>query len=122
MGRVSATRLRALLDYDPSSGIFRWLRGTNRTPAGSIAGSLNRDGFYRRIRVDNRDYSANRLAIYWMSGKYPKHQVLHLNGNFSDHRFENLKRAPRSRRTRNGLSKNPFPQRDDSPPGQVAPE
>jgi hypothetical protein len=42
---LTASRLRKLLSYDKTTGLFRWLvRTSNRIRIGGIAGSRHRDG------------------------------------------------------------------------------
>jgi hypothetical protein len=100
MGRpLTATRLREVLDYDAESGEFRWkIRPSNRVRIGDVAGRLC-DG-YRRIALDGREYSGHRLAVLWVEGRYPRHQVWHRNGLRGDNRYENLKQPRRSARRR----------------------
>jgi hypothetical protein len=117
---LTARRLRTLLDYCPETGLFTWkVRASNRTKIGAVAGSGHRDG-YTSVRIDGVDHFAHRLAFFWTIGRWPAGRVGHINGDRKDNRWLNLKQARSPRRTKNGFSNNPFPQRDDSPPGQAA--
>ena len=65
---LTATRLRKVLSYAPTTGIFRWkVSASTRAPVGTIAGTKNGRG-YRQIRIDGRPYSASRLAWLYMTG------------------------------------------------------
>lgn len=87
---ISAARLRELLLYDPSTGLFLWLqdRGTRKVK-GLVAGSLNSNG-YVEITVDGGRYWCHRLAWLYVHGQMP-HEIDHLNGQRNDNRIANLR-------------------------------
>lgn len=85
---LTAERLRAVLHYDPETGIFCWLAGQRR---GEIAGHL--DNGYLRITVDGSPYRANRLAWLFVTGEWPIEQIDHRNLARSDNRWTNLRQA-----------------------------
>ncbi len=71
MAELTIERLKAVLHYDPDTGIFTWLvRTSNRISAGSAAGSLMQNG-YICISIDSRRYLAHRLAWFYMTGEWP---------------------------------------------------
>ena len=77
---LTANRLRKVLSYAPTTGIFRWkMSPSSRAPVGAIAGAKNGRG-YRQIRIDGRPYSASRLAWLYMTGKWPNSEISYLNG------------------------------------------
>jgi hypothetical protein len=84
------TRLRELLNYAPSTGIFTWNVSRGRATAGAQAGSEDYSG-YVLIRVDKILYKAHRLAVLYMTGKWPECQVDHINGVEGDNRWSNLR-------------------------------
>lgn len=59
---VSTQRVRELLDYAPESGEFRWRVNQNKVKAGSVAGSMNGQGYWH-IQVDGRKYPAHLEAV-----------------------------------------------------------
>ena len=93
------------VEYDPDTGHFRWK--TDRTTwvkAGTIAGSIMtcRTGKrYVRIRVLRTHCLAHTLAFVVMTGKPPKHQVDHLNGDGCDNRWCNLRDVPQGENCKN---------------------
>jgi hypothetical protein len=98
---VTRARLRALLHYDPQTGQFRWLKRMNaRVHAGRFAGTLSRDG-YRVIAINGRPYRAHRLAWLYVTGKWCSRMIDHRDGNPSNDRWENLRRATRSQNSAN---------------------
>ena len=91
--KLTAQRLRELLEYDPETGVFKW-RIAKRGPArrGSQAGSVARDG-YVLIGVDGRRYLAHRLAWLHVHGEWPRYEIDHVNGDRADNRLPNLRVA-----------------------------
>ena len=87
---LTADRLRALLHYEPLTGVFtrRIARGNSR--AGAVVGSIDVRG-YRIIAVDKRDYRAHRLAFLYMTGKWPEGDVDHRFGVHDDNRWSEIR-------------------------------
>lgn len=95
-------RIKALLSYDPETGLFTWLVTTGKAIAGSVAGTENDQG-YIIIGIEGRRYRANRLAWFFMKGKMPErsNDVDHENRNRSDNRWDNLRDATRTQNNQN---------------------
>lgn len=90
---LTQERLRELLHYDPVTGDFtRRMRVKGSGPAGSVAGSINEDG-YVVIVVDYRRYYGHRLAWFYVTGRWPDPQCDHDNRIRHDNRWENLREA-----------------------------
>ena len=81
-----------MLAYDPETGIFRWLETTRWTKFGDIAGGVNPYG-YSRIGIDRTRYLEHRLAWLMTHGEWPDTEIDHINGNRSDNRISNLRKA-----------------------------
>ena len=88
--------LKALLSYDPLSGVFTWRGKPNgRVAHGARAGSAHNKG-YRHIRINGRLYLEHVLAVLYTHGVMHDGEIDHINGNRSDNRLENLRRVDKS--------------------------
>lgn len=101
MTNVEARILEAL-DYDPSTGLFRYRR------TGETCGSLSSSDGYVRVCVDSVQYLAHRVAFLFMTGCMPplvdhKDRVRHNNA------WDNLREA-----TRLGNAQNASVRKDNS--------
>lgn len=80
---LTQARLKQVLQYNPKTGVFiRWgsrRKVSNGTPKRTAT-----------ITVDSKRYSGNRLAYLYMVGKFPQADVLALNCDNSDLRWDNL--------------------------------
>jgi hypothetical protein len=88
---LSALDVRELLDYDQSTGVFRWkytMGGSAK--AGTVAGSTDSKG-YRQIKVNGRLYLAHRLAWLYVHGESPAGDLDHIDRNPSNNAIANLR-------------------------------
>ena len=91
--------LKKLLDYNPNTGVFKWLAGPRE---GKIAGHIKEDG-YRTIVIKGKHYQAHRLAWVFSGKKLPDF-VGHKNLKRDDNRIKNLIVSPRCPRKTNKSS------------------
>lgn len=97
---ITADEVRRLLDYDPETGVFTWrVTLSDRTPAGSVAGSSSSG--YRRVCICRRYYMAHRLAWLYVHGVWPPEEVDHINRVRNDNRISNLRLVSRSENAQN---------------------
>jgi len=101
---ITAEQLRAVLSYCPKTGHFTRIANTRGGfKAGSRAGHLTGAG-YIQIHVGGLKNQASRLAWLYMTGKWPDHEVDHINRVRSDNRWSNLREAtPAQQRGNTGL-------------------
>ncbi|HDR2785777.1 TPA: HNH endonuclease, partial [Enterobacter sichuanensis] len=86
---VSLEELKRLFFYDHETGNFYRLKSIRNLRKGDIAGSLNKSG-YIEIYINSKRYRAHRLAIFYMTGRWPK-AVDHKNRIRNDNRWCNIR-------------------------------
>lgn len=99
---ITQTELKKLLHYDPDTGLFTWLVNRRSVKAEDLAGNVNQKG-YIRIKVNQKEYLAHRLAWLYMNGLMPKNGIDHTNNIKTDNRITNLREATHSENMRNRL-------------------
>lgn len=99
---ISIADFRAVLDYEPATGLFRWnaVVGKKRSMLGTVAGTKHPNG-YIRIRMCRKNYYAHRLAWLYVHGTWPARRLDHKNGDPADNRIENLREATASQNSAN---------------------
>jgi len=98
--RITAERLRELMQYDPKTGQFTWRVkigcGQAVRQPGDTAGSINRCHGYAEVGIFGARYRLHILAWLYMTGEWPSELVDHRNMIRSDNRWENLRSATHS--------------------------
>lgn len=90
--RLTTETLREMLDYCPETGVFSWKVNIKRKPLGSVAGSIQPNG-YLRIQIKSEQFMAHRLAWFYVHGVWPDLNLDHINGIKTDNRIANLREA-----------------------------
>ena len=92
------------LAYLPQDGIFIWRQKTGRGNhirlSGDQAGTATKNG-YRSIIIGGVSYYEHRLAWFFINGKWPDHQIDHINMMRSDNRETNLREATNAQNKQN---------------------
>lgn len=95
LSELTQEYLKSILDYDQSTGEWRWRERVARcTKAGDIAGNINSNG-YCRIFIAGKSRYAHRLVWLYVYGRWPSKDLDHINGVRKDNRFCNLREARR---------------------------
>ncbi len=93
--RLTRARLRELLHYDRDTGEFRWWKRVgDEVRLGERAGCLE-------ICVDERWYAAHQLAWRYKTGRWCRPMIDHRDGDATNNRWTNLRRATHSQNTAN---------------------
>lgn len=80
MKELTHKYLTFALRYIKKTGIFIWkISPARNVKIGSIAGTP-KDRGYIQIRVLGRKYSAHRLAVFYVTGKWPELEIDHRDG------------------------------------------
>jgi hypothetical protein len=99
--RITRARLLEVLHYDSETGEFRWqARLTRALRVDDIAGLVDGDG-YRLITIKGRAYRAHQLAWFYKTGRWCRGVIDHRDGNPSNNRWTNLRRATISQNNAN---------------------
>ncbi len=101
---LTVERLKEVLHYEPSTGVFTWLqragKGQRSDLVGAVAGATRLDQ-YREIGIGRHQYKAHRLAYLYMTGTWPPHQIDHRDGIRSNNVWTNLRPATRPENMQN---------------------
>jgi HNH endonuclease len=92
---LTAEELRALLDYDPETGLFTRRTNTGTAKVGDRAGYLTGDIRHKivAISVGNKSFKAHRLAWLHHYGKWPNGGIDHVDRDPTNNAISNLREA-----------------------------
>ncbi|MCK4710643.1 MAG: HNH endonuclease, partial [Gammaproteobacteria bacterium] len=90
MKMLTQEKVKELLDYNPQTGEFLWLKHYRVNRVGTIAGCVTARG-YLCVDIDNKQYLLHRLAFLYMNGEFPPDHVDHINRDRSDNKWCNIK-------------------------------
>lgn len=96
---LSRSRLKELLMYDPTTGLFTWMVNRGPRRIGDVCHTRNSEG-YHVIRLDGTLYYAHRLAFLYVLGYMPDY-VDHKDGVPGNDEWDNLREATQSQNIQN---------------------
>ena len=91
---VTQKRLKELLDYDPETGVFRWIKRKQK-----IAGYI-KSNKYRVITIDSTAYAAHTLAWLYMYNETLS-MLDHIDHNRDNNAIVNLRKVTCSENSKN---------------------
>lgn len=97
---LEAKYVRAILSYDPLTGIFRWKEPRYKIQVGGLAGHYQKDG-YLTIRIDRKSYYGHRLAWLYVHRSWPTVQLDHRDGDPRNNAISNLRISTQSQNMAN---------------------
>lgn len=99
---LTLERLREILSYDPETGIFTWkVKTGSRALKGAVAGHICAINRYHYVKIDRRRYPSHRLAWFYMTGAWPSDQIDHIDRDFANNAFSNLREASNAENCQN---------------------
>ena len=114
MKRVTASEARALLNYDPETGVLSWKRrererfateqkfkAWNTRYAGKPAGCVSSSTGYLVMSIHNRRELVHRVIWIMQTGEWPPAQVDHQDHCRTNNRWANLRAASHAENGRN---------------------
>lgn len=87
---LTADRLKEVVNYDPETGKFNWIKRRRGVILGAELTSMAQKG-YMRATIDRSSYMLHRLAWLYVHGQFPALLIDHRNGIKHDNRIENLR-------------------------------
>ncbi|WP_457967708.1 HNH endonuclease [Pseudomonas sp. R4-84] len=97
---VTQNSLKERMEYDPETGIFKWLIPPLRSSAGDVAGRPNTNGYLEAWLFGKR-YLLHRLAFLYMDGDHPASEIDHIDGCRTNNAWSNLRRVSNAENSRN---------------------
>jgi hypothetical protein len=98
---LTQKRLKELMHYNPDTGIFTRLKRTAmRQKVGEIVGVKCKKG-YLKCGIDNKEYTLHRLAFLYMTDKFPKGHVDHIDQDKTNNSWNNLREVTGSENLKN---------------------
>lgn len=95
-GPIDAELVRELFSYDQKTGVFTRIKALHKRSeqfVGKPAGYIDKSG-YGYLKIGSRRVSLHRLAWLHFYGKWPEHEVDHIDGNTSNNAIANLRDVP----------------------------
>lgn len=88
--KISHEKLKELVSYDESTGLFLWKVSRQRCIANKNIGYRHYSG-YLHVEIFGKHYSLHRLAWFYVHGEWPKDMLDHINNIRDDNRISNLR-------------------------------
>lgn len=98
---MTQKELKELFAYDSETGDFTRIKATsNSVKVGEVINSKDAYG-YIHTRIKGNRYKVHRLIWLYVHGKFPKHQIDHINHIRDDNRICNLREVTHQENAKN---------------------
>ena len=99
-------KIRQALDYNKTTGVFTRKIPSRTQKVGDVAGSRVESStkpgkFYIRVGVLGKYFWAHRLAVAWVTGQWPPHEVDHKDQNSENNAWDNLVKVTKAENAKN---------------------
>ena len=93
---IDQDTVKKLFYYDAESGMLIWRNGNGRNvkPWQEVK-SKNGSGYYA-VKINNKSYTAHRIAWLYTYGQFPTEDIDHKNRNRNDNHLCNLRQVSRT--------------------------
>lgn len=107
---LTAAEVRAMLDYDPETGVFTWRHRPDMRPQWNARYAGKRAGYeftakggrrYRAVRIHDWPFVEQRLAWLYVTGAWPVALVDHWDNDGVNNRWDNLREASKRQNAAN---------------------
>lgn len=98
---LASARLKALVHYDPETGIFTALVSRNGGIKKGQRLGWTQGKNYRYMSIDGVSYRCNRLAFLYMTGEWPTKLIDHEDRDPLNDRWRNFREANNAENSRN---------------------
>lgn len=95
--QMTQDELKQILNYNPITGIFTWIKTNKEASSGKCAWG------YKRLKIAGKTLKQHRLAWLYMTGHFPEEYIDHINGIKTDNRFCNLREATNTQNQHNRI-------------------
>jgi len=99
---LTQKELKDRVYYNRETGEISWSKHRQKSRIGVAVNRLDSYG-YKTLWIDGKWHKQHRIVWLYLYGKWPKHQVDHINGDRADNRESNLREATLSENMRNRL-------------------
>jgi len=89
------SELKEDLEYNPDTGLFRWLRYVSPTCSLSWFSGKPSNGYYT-IGYKGKTHKAHRLAWLLVTGDFPTKEIDHIDKDRGNNKWENLRDTSRT--------------------------
>jgi hypothetical protein len=88
--KIAPRELKKLIEYNPTTGLFRWKRPSGHQAVGWFKGNKSVRS-YRRLYIRGQHHLAHVVAWALMTGRWPVREMDHIDRDQENNRWSNLR-------------------------------